>query len=116
MKHLPCILSFSAFLGLLLLGAAAVLGFPLTFDQNAPAIVGFSSAAGVLGFLMLDYAPSRSRPTVAARVVEPKRAFAPAAYQRLNPTPAELRFGDDITVNIMATLGTRSASATVSLS
>ena len=80
MKHLPCILSFSAFLGLLLLGAAAVLGFPLTFDQIAPAIVGFSSAAGVLGFLMLDH---RRRPGCRAEAcVRARRLPAPESHPR----------------------------------
>ncbi len=117
MKHLPSILSFSAFLGLLLLAIAATLGVSLPFDRIAPAIVGFSSGAGVLGFLMVEYAPSRSRPSVAARVVEPKPEFAPAVVREWRkPSALELRFGDDVTVNLMGTLDVRTGSATLSLS
>ena len=114
MKNLPCLLTFSAVLGLLLLAAAATLGISLPFDRIAPAIVAVSCAAGVLGFLMVDYAPGRTRPTVAVRVAEPRRVVAPAPSLRRIPSPVS--YDDGITVNIMSTLGVRTVASTVSLS
>jgi hypothetical protein len=117
MKNLPCLLTFSAVLGLILLAAAAVLGVSLPFDRIAPAIVGFSCVAGVVGFLMVDYAPSRSGPTVAARVAQPKRVLAPSAVsQRRISSPAALSYDDTITLNLTGTVGMRTVSGTVSLS
>lgn len=117
MKNIPCLLAFSAVLSLILLAAAAALGVPLPFDRVAPVVVGFSCAAGVLGFVMVDYAPGRMRPTVASRIAQPKAVSVPApASLRRHPSPAGSKLADEITVNLMGTFGARTVSATVSRS
>lgn len=116
MKHLPCILSFSAIIGLALAGAAAALGVPLAFDRVVPDLIGFSCGAGVLAFFMLDYRP---RTYIELPAAEPKVEAAPvapaSATRRWIPRPLDIPFDKSFSVNLMATLRIPKGPATATL-
>jgi hypothetical protein len=116
MKNLPCIIALSTIISLALLTACAVLGVSLPYAGIASDILGISCCAGVAAFFVADYTPNRSRPYIDLGVAEPKREVALAPVrQRYVPRPIELPVDDEITVNLMATLGLRREPATVSL-
>lgn len=115
MKHLPCILSFSAVFGLLFLTVSAVLGVPLPYESIASYVLGISCGVGVVGFLLADYGPGKSPSYLAARVQEPKREIAQAVVSRRRALrPIDLSFDDTITVNSM-TIGVGNDPETVSM-
>jgi hypothetical protein len=120
MKNIPYVIAFSAFIGLVLLAVFAAMGISLPFAYIASDIVGFSCAAGVLSFLIMDYAPRGGYQPVDIRVVEPKleivRADPPAADTCGVPVPIEVPFYDEVTLNLMSTFGASNDPATVSMS
>jgi hypothetical protein len=116
MKNLPCIVTLATLVSLAFLAVAAVFGVPLPYASIASDIIGVSCCAGVLAFFAMDYSTDRSRNRVAMPALESKREVIPAAVGRARDlVPIPVPVDTDITLNLMATLGSWSEPATVSL-
>jgi uncharacterized membrane protein len=115
MKNLPCIISLLTIVSLALLAACAAISISLPYATIASGIVGISCSAGVFAFLVADYVPNRTRPPIALGVAEPEREVEPASVrQRPVSRLIDLSLDEELTVNLIATLGLRRESATVS--
>jgi hypothetical protein len=116
MKNLPCIVTIATLVSLAFLAAAAACGVPLPYASLASDIIGFSCCAGVVAFFAMDYSTDRSRNRAYFEPVAAKREVIPATVGRARNLEAiSLPVDTDITINLMATLGSWSEPATVSL-
>jgi hypothetical protein len=111
MKNLVPITSIATIAALLLLAVAASFIDSLPFALIASYVVGFACSASLLAVFIADYSPRSPRPIPIARRELEAAESARWAQGRFDPS-----FDDQVTVNILSTVGLRDDPATLSLS
>lgn len=117
MKNIVPITSIATIAALLLLAVAASFIDSLPFAFIASYVVGFACSASLLAVFIADYSPRSPRPIpIVSREVETRRELEAAESSAPAQGRFEPSFDDQVTVNILSTVGLRNDPATLSLS